>query len=1408
MAVVNTGSWSGTWSITSSTPAIPLNGTLNIPIAGVTGGNWLVATVGWTAVPGLPTTVTVGDDSANYWVPVVTSPTDPTLDSFALNGNWSFATGLSTPWTLAAGASLTVSSTTLYGSDAHSGQVTPNGTSPTAAIASNRVVMQSQNGLPVSASAYARFSQAVTSAFSLVISFYDGTGTLISSATGNAVSAAANTWVQATNTTTAPSGTVFAALTVQLTGTPAATNVFNVARAKLYAPQNVNYNPFFANTPPFDGWTVTGATVTSVTNVALNGMQAMQVTPTGLSSNVTVASASGVYAPVTRYNFCMAEGWVFSPTGYPQAGMRIQFFDGSKTLISTSSAGSIAVTADGWSKVAVAATAPHAAAFASMAFTFTNNPKPWDVFYVANAGLRSAASGTFSSTTQCSIWAAPNVNAATTQVFIQPLGEVQGISATVSEYSGLPAWLTVDGVTATYTSGSSYTSLTLTPTQSSFVVATAASNQAKNFTLDRVSLSGWAPHFWDASNTNIMLNTSSFSSFSVTSWNTSANPITSIMYSVFPGNFNPVFASSVANWTTTNATLVSSTANPWPYSGISAALVSNRSGLLTPNGTSSACNVYATVTGGTGPSVLQFLYYGADFYVFSPTGWSNYQLQIIWYNSAVSVISTTTGPTFAVPANAWTNTVLSATAPSGAAYGVPVLVQNGTPPTSAVTYVGRGTISLFDGINSPFSPGYGQAHALAAFQLAPTAPATINPNWPYLKLEVAFGQAASTFPDQLQWTEVSNRLLAANIQQGRQYELNSLQAGTANLRLRNDDGFLTPNNSQSPYSCQVFNPIRVTAVWQNKIYGIFGGYMERWPAVWTDPHWGEINAVGVDTYARFSKTLQNMIREEILLDRPFCFWPCNDNSAAQVALNIGSQSTKTPLAISLATNSVNAFNGFFGDGTLGYGGTNYAISPTSSSVNTSLGQPLVYGGLGVPVGDNLPPAPGLPSFGGSGVTVVLFTGLGPFKNGATSQIAGHISLFTAVGPVSPIFEVWLDSSFNANITLWDMFGNVSTTLTLTGPFDSARNNALGTSNDAAIAVTVYQGVVTLMVNNPYNFPGGNTGSFVANLQQTWNNFEVLGRVDPFISSARYGYVAVNNIAIYDRQLPLSRIAAIMNSRFGAINDYGDYRVNRFLSYQQSVPARVYQDVRSTQTQLTGSYDQAGLNVGSALHNVAACEAALEYVDRNGYYVYRARQNATDRGIQATFGENTAAGEVPYIVTLEIDYDPSYVYNDVQVTYIGSPNPAQTQALAGTVTSFTDAASIAQYGDRSLSVSQYVLSFAQVSNLGNYLLNQYRQPQQRVARVLVQPLKNPTSFATLLALDVGDRIVLNRRPVGANPIALTVTIIGITHDIDWAAGKWDIHYDIMPQSIAALQTATLTFDVAGLDVLDDGNVIGW
>lgn len=1392
MTVTNVGSWTGAWSIgdngaTDPTVA-PANQALNIPVTGITGGNWLVATVGWNAIPQIPSTVCVSDDAANYWVPVIASPEDPTGDSFAINGNPNFATGAASPWTLTAGASLSVQQAVVHVPQSYAAKVVPDGVSATAAITSNKASVAARAKGTVSASVYGYFSQAVTSAFSVVINFYNSGGTLISSVTGPAQSCAANTWTRATNTTTAPSAASTASITVQLTGTPSAANVFYVSEAKLYLPEAINYNPFFTKNPALDGWTVTNATAALSTNVTFGDEPAIELTPAGTASNVTLLAASGNRAPVVGNHFYTASGWLFAPQGYGGAAVEVQWYTSGGSLISTSTGASTAVTPEGWTQANLTAQAPSGAAFAAAGFILMNHPQSWDLVYVAQMVLRSGTG--LSSVARCAIWAAPNISSSVTQVFVQPLGNMNGLAATVSEYSGLPTWLTVDVATATYCDGSSNTSLTITPTQTDFVVSTAALNVAFAWTLDRLGLNGWSPRYSAAASNNLL---SSSAAFNVGTWQSTGSTVSESFYAVDPLNNNPVFASTVTGWSTTNATLASSPTFTWPSNSLDFHLASARSALLTPNGVASACNMY--VTPSSAPAAVPGLQYQAEFYLYSVPGWSNYQVQLQWYNSGVSLISSNTSAAFAAPAATWTNNFIVATAPPNAAFVSCVLIQNGTPPTSAATYVGRGTVTNANG-----NSGMGIAQAMAAFQLTPATPSTINTTWPDVKLEVGFGQDSATPLDQIQWTDISNRLLSVNLQRGRQYELNSLQAGTANFVLRNDDGYLTPGNTLSPYDCQVYNPIRLTAVWNGKIYGIFAGYMERWPLVWSDPHWGETNAIGVDSWALFAKTLQTMAQEEILADEPFGYWPCNDANVSTIAANLGSEATKTPLQqAGIIVPNTGDFYGTFGDTALGYGGSDYALSPLSSAINVNNGQSLVYGNIGSTL-----IAPDLPSIS-NGITVLGFTGVSNLTHGVTAQVTTELVLFRAIGNNQPILEVFLNDPFHdLYVRTWNVnTGVVSTWGPVTGPWDTTRN-ANGTSDDLPFALEFDTIGFTLYALDPF-FISVLTG--VDNLEATCNKFEVLGRVDQY-QGGGFGFLAVNNIAIFDRFLPDTRVRTIFASRFGAIYDYGDWRVCRYLSYQQPVPARIYYDVRSAQTQLNGSYSQSGQNVGTAINDVVTSEAAFNWVDRNGYFVYRARQNATDRGVQATFGENTAAGEIPYLVSIELDYDPSYVYNDIQVTYAGASNVAMTAAASSIPITFQDQQSIGQYGDRSLSVTQQVVQFAQTTNLGNYLLNQYRQPYRRVAQVQVTPAHRPTDFTKLLSLDIGDIVTLNRRPVGAPAISLNLMIIGVSHDIDWKSGNWTIHYDLAPESVMALQTATLTFDVPGLDVLDDGNAIGW
>lgn len=150
---------------------------------------------------------------------------EATRMGLALNANQGFESGLA-PWTAFGGTP--AQSTTQAHTGLYAAQLTPNGAAAQAFLDSE--MLPCLPGQSVTVSGWFYFTSAVTTNASLSINWYTAGGALISTSS-NSVSVAAGTWVQLTNTFTAPStGTLPYQFTINPTlgGTPPASNVFYV----------------------------------------------------------------------------------------------------------------------------------------------------------------------------------------------------------------------------------------------------------------------------------------------------------------------------------------------------------------------------------------------------------------------------------------------------------------------------------------------------------------------------------------------------------------------------------------------------------------------------------------------------------------------------------------------------------------------------------------------------------------------------------------------------------------------------------------------------------------------------------------------------------------------------------------------------------------------------------------------------------------------------------------------------------------------------------------------------------------------------------------------------------------------------------------------------------------------------
>lgn len=1123
----------------------------------------------------------------------------------------------------------------------------------------------------------------------------------------------------------------------------------------------INANPNFAG--GLSSWGSLGATVSVVTNETFGAnTQSIKLVPLGGAS--TRAFLQSVVVTSVPLQFYTASLWVYSPAGYVGVTGFIGWYT-SGVFTTLNSSPSTVVPPGTWTQVTASAIAPSGTNQALCGVQLNNSPQPGDIFYVGQ-GTLTPGNG-FSANTRCAIWAAPNVRSSVTTVSICPLGQVTAIAATILDVTGMPAWLQVNTSSSALAKASSALAVSVAPSKNSLLVSTGALDNL-TYTLNQLR-AGWSSTSYLATFTNGIDTNGDIAVIGRTQVTSSATVAS--FYGVHALNANPDFVTNTTGWQAVNGSLALS----------SLGFISAHSALLTPNGTSTS--VTAQITHATAPAVTAGLNYVGNTWVQATGSTAQVKVGIEWLTAGLATVSTTFNADTSVPADGtWYNLIISNVAPATTAFASLHVVIDGTPPITRKLNVAEGAITTET--NASIDLG----GVVAAFQFVPTTePTQPISTWPDLRLEIAFGQLASTSPDQLVWTDVSNRLLGVTTDRGRQYELNSLQTGNATFRLRNDDGYLTPGSALDP-GLLVYSQFRLTALFNHRVYGVFQGFMERWPQTWDDAHFGVVLSVGVDSWAMFTATIQTVVRNEIFVDQPVVYWPCADGSTFSSATNVGLSSNQTTLVIKQSPFGPGSSTASFGDGSMLLAGdtnSDWACNGlTAAQVNN--GSSLVYSG------------PPLPPLTGSGATIQFF--VHPFISGPVLTSAWTI--FSMIGSFGPILSVEQDTLGRIHVITW----NVNT----------------GARTDHGFTPSGYGGISSLFTiivsTTGYTFTidgGFYTQSGTDTLASTWSYFTLNGRNDSFAVGS-FGNVAFSHVAIFNRPLIVNRQITHWDSGNNALSgDYADYRISRLISYLKwAPPQRIFAESQAVifadgkaASQVVGASDIDGQVVGSSITNIAQTEQSLLYVDRNGYLVNRNRQAAINQGIQAVLGENTAAGELPYRVTLQLDYDPQYINNDVQVTHVGNI-PVNSSTLSSTGITLKNSSSINQFGDHSLQLNSYAREVAESVNLANYLLSQYSQPIMRVAQVELIPGANPTQFATLLGLDIGDRITLKRRPVGASVITLNVMIIGIHHDIEWKTGKWTVKLDLMPASIAVLQTKTLTLNDAVLGKLDSGNVVGW
>lgn len=134
-------------------------------------------------------------------------------------------------------------------------------------------------------------------------------------------------------------------------------------------------NPWFESGT--SGWTPTGGTVAQSTTWSRSGSNSLRLTPDGVSSNVRVEDDLRAVVPGADY---VVDGWLFSPLGWPSAGIAVNWFDAGSAYVDTSSA-SVVLAASVATRRLNVFTAPATAAFASVHPVLNGTPAVTDLLY-------------------------------------------------------------------------------------------------------------------------------------------------------------------------------------------------------------------------------------------------------------------------------------------------------------------------------------------------------------------------------------------------------------------------------------------------------------------------------------------------------------------------------------------------------------------------------------------------------------------------------------------------------------------------------------------------------------------------------------------------------------------------------------------------------------------------------------------------------------------------------------------------------------------------------------------------------------------------------------------------------------------------------------------------------------------
>lgn len=800
-------------------------------------------------------------------------------------------------------------------------------------------------------------------------------------------------------------------------------------------------------------------------------------------------------------------------------------------------------------------------------------------------------------------------------------------------------------------------------------------------------------------------------------------------------NSNTGFESGTTGWTATGGSLASIVVG------------SGHVGQLTPNGVTA--NVFAesthiTVTPG------QFYDVSGLFQV--PIA-RTAQLQIRWYDSGGTFINAAAIVTPTMTANTLYSFSGSFVAPTNAATGAIAGFMGGTPPATNL-------LLMDEMILKP-------ADEYTAFQIK--------------AISTTGGTSTVT------------------------YGMADLSAGGSLFATKAGDVLVaTPIDMYTPY--------RVLMSWNGKREYVNAGWVERWPQTWRDPHWGIAGALTVGALSGLTAANPTALAGDIMRRQPHDYWPLSDAAGSQSASNVSGRGLSQLVVTDLKAGTADQQTADFGVTTQGVN-NDPDDRATVPFITTLMGDPGTAWNQTFNDDQTVSPPPGSTDLNNKkGVALVAKdSGFPSITNGVSIFFCGTLSLNdqdviqnSSINPTAFILRN-TDPSAGAQGSVikvdWDRATSGYPAVTVWDKSTHANTRTVCSTGFGSQMISQWITWTLVFDNNDWAMYTGNNlaGSGTCNLVSSFSIFDFGGESDQFFSGNAFPGLFCH-VAIFDRKLSAGEVqdlTAAAEVAWGNDREFTSNRVQRKLDTMGMRTGRIMD--AAGQILCDGEGTDAS-TIADVCNQVGAYEDTLIFEDAGGNYQYRPPGRYARQQPRAVIGENVAGGEIPYLGNIETDFDPTYLYNAITIENTVFNKFAFEQSIASSQFAAFDDASATKYNIRTFGRSTRISGnhLEQVFYLAYWLLSQFSTPQQRFQTVTLDPASNPTLWSFCLTVEVGDILIVNRRPIGAPTITSTCVVMQVSHD--GSPSNWKTTLTLAPARSSGLVTNDTVQGIIGNNFL--------